>query len=626
MPGIRKENNFKLSTLLCAAVFCSACGAVRNVPQNTTKVSYESNTVAYFKSNTPPKTPVPFETEEEYASRIQWWRDAKYGMFIHFGLYSILGGEYNGQVTPKIAEWIQNTLKIPLADYKKLIEKFNPQEFNADEWASVAKAAGMKYMVVTAKHHDGFALFDSKVSDYDVMNTPFKRDIIKELKDACNKQGLKFGLYYSHVIDWEHPDAYIGGGELAERMNTVDFDSAKMDRATYLKEKSFPQLRELLTNYGTIDIIWFDMGKGLTDDEIRQFVKISRDLQPNIIISSRIGDEISPKDINKDMLFDFYTPNDNYFTGDQLAIPFEMAGTTNGSWGYRKTDREWRQPNMILSSLIACASRDGNYLLNVGPSGTGKIPQDAVKNLKTAGAWLKKYGESVYGTNPSPFPWNYNWGFVTQKPNKIFLNISDWPANNQIELNGLLTAVDAVRVLRDRRAIKFSQNGRFLTIDLTGVEKDELITPLVVEYSDARLQVDPTISQGADNTVRLDRITSEYNKDKLLSSWKFRIHTPGKYQIDIISNEKGGHSKPLWTGADQAGSVQVVGKIIPFLLKRDEEKINPTLFFYKEIRSHVSEVEFPKAGTYTLQLKNIDVDADKWTNGFGLSRIELIKQ
>ena len=280
---------------------------------------------------------------------------------------------------------------------------------------------------------------------------------------------------------------------------------------------------------------------------------------------------------------------------------------------------------MILSSLIASASRNGNYLLNVGPSGTGEIPHEAVENLKVAGTWLKKYGESVYGTQPSPFPWNYNWGYVTQKPNKLYLNISDWPATNQINLNGLITKIDNVHVLGNSKPIKFTQDGRFLKIDLSAVEKIDLSTPLVVEYKDASLNVDHNISQGSDNAIRLDRITSTYNKDELLSSWKFTIHTPGKYKIDIISNEKGGHSKPTWTGAEQTGSVQVEGKIIPFVLKRDEEKINPSLFFYKEIVSHVSEINFSKAGTYTLQLKNIDVDADKWTKGFGLDRIELIK-
>jgi alpha-L-fucosidase len=620
------SNYFNKCILYTTVIFCMSCGSIKKVPVNTEKGKYQSNTDAYFKSNTPPTTIVPFETEEEYSKRMEWWKDARYGLFIHFGLYSILGGEYNGQVTPKIAEWIQNTLKIPLADYKKLMQKFNPQQFNADEWVSIAKAAGMKYIVITAKHHDGFAMFNSKVSDYNVMNTPFGRDIIKEMKEACHKQGLKFGLYYSHNIDWENPNAYIGAGELTQRMNTVDFDPAKMDRSIYLKEKSFLQLKELLTNYGSIDIIWFDMGKGLSDDEVRQFVKEARELQPNIIISSRIGDEVAPKEANKNMLFDFYTPNDNYFTGDQLAMPWEMAGTTNSSWGYRKNDHEWRSPKMILSSLIACASRGGNYLLNVGPMPNGEIPHEAVDSLKVAGDWLKKYGESVYDTKPSPFPWNYNWGYVTQKPNKLYLNITDWPLNNQVNLNGLLTKINSVHVLGDSKLLKYSQDGRFLNIDLSGVEKNELVTTLVVEYSDAALKVDHNISQGSNNTVRLDRITGTYNKDELLSSWKFTIHTPGKYMIDIISNEKGNHSRPEWTGSEQTGSVQVAGKIIPVVLKRDQEKINPSLFFYKEIVSHAGEIDFLKGGTYTLQLKNIDVDADKWSKGFGLNRIELIKQ
>ena len=588
--------------------------------------AYTTNFDAYFKSNTPSKVNIPYETEEEYQARMQWWKDAKYGMFIHWGLYSALGGEYNGQVTPKIAEWIQNTLKIPASEYKKLVDQFNPTEFDADEWVSVAKEAGMKYMIITSKHHDGFALFDSKVSEYDVMSTPFKRDIIKELKEACDRQGIKFGLYYSHAIDWDHPDAYIGEGVLQDRMNIVDFDSDKMDRSKYLKEKSFPQLREILSNYGTIDIIWFDMGKGLDNEEIREFVKITRELQPNIIISSRIGDEQAPIAFNKDLYFDFFTPSDNYFTGDQLAIPFEMAGTTNSSWGYRKDDTEWRKPQFMLNALIASASRNGNYLLNVGPMTSGLMPAEPVNNLKIAGGWLKENGESVYSTTPSPFPWNYDWGYVTQKPNEIYLNIFNWPKSNQIDLNGMLTKVDNIHVLGSSKPVKFKQEGRFLTIDLTDVAKKEFATPLVVNYKDADLRIDPAISQSAENNIRLDRITSTYLKDVGMSSWEFKVHTPGKFKINIVSNEKGNHREPVWTGSEQKGSVQVAGKIIPVQLKRDSETINPTLFFYKEISSYVGEIEFTKAGTYTLQLKGFTIGADKWTEGLGLEKIQLIKQ
>lgn len=482
--------------------------SVRGKLSETDKIpTYQSNIEAYFKSNKPSKVDLPYETEEDYQARMHWWKDAKYGMFVHWGLYSILGGEYKGRVTPKIAEWIQNTLKIPASEYKKLAAQFDPEEFNADEWVKVAKDAGMKYIVFTSKHHDGFAMFDSQASDFDIMSTPFKRDVIKELKTACDKKGIKFGLYYSHAIDWDHPQAYIGEGELRERMNTVDFKAGKMDRSVYFKEKSFPQLREILTNYGTIDIIWFDMGKGLDNEEIREFVKVAKELQPNIIISSRVGDERAPEVFTKDMYFDFFTPSDNYFTGDQLPIPFEMAGTTNASWGYRKDDHEWRRQNFILSSLIASASRNGNYLLNVGPMPNGLMPEEPVKNLKIAGDWLKANGESVYGTMPSPFPWNYNWGFVTQKPNKIYLNVFNWPANNQIDLNGILSKVDRVRVLGSSKDVKFKQDGRFLTIDLADIEKMEMATPLVVDFKGAELKIDRTISQGAHDDIRLDRIT-----------------------------------------------------------------------------------------------------------------------
>jgi alpha-L-fucosidase len=624
---MKTNNLYKLIFLSIIFISVSCEEVQKKDTENTNEASnYQSNIEAYFKSNTPSKVDLAYETEEAYEARMQWWKDAKYGMFIHWGLYSQLGGEYKGEVTPKIAEWIQNTLKIPGAEYKKLMETFNPEQFNADDWVSVAKAAGMKYIIITSKHHDGFALFDSKVSDYDVMNTPFNRDIIKELKDACHKQGLKFGLYYSHAIDWDHPQAYIGEGELQNRMNTVDFDPSNMDRAKYLKEKSFPQLREILTNYGTIDIIWFDMGKGLDNEEIRQFVKISKELQPNIIISSRIGDEVAPTSLNKDMYFDFFTPSDNYFTGDQFEIPFEMAGTTNTSWGYRKDDHEWRKPNFILNSLIASASRNGNYLLNVGPMANGLIPEEPVKNLKIAGQWLKENGESVYNTTASPFPWNYNWGYVTQKPNKMYLNIFNWPKNNQIELNGLLTKVDKIHVLGTSTNLKFKQEGRFLTIDLSGADKKEFATPLVVEYNDAELRIDNSISQNVENNIRLDRITSTYLKDELLSSWRFTVHTPGTFKINIISNEKGNHSEPDWTGSEQKGSVQVAGKIIPVALKRDAENVNPTLFFYKEITSHAGEIEFLEKGTYTLQLKGFEIGAGKWTEGLGLNRLELIKQ
>jgi len=583
-----------------------------------------SNLEAYYYQHTPSEVILPFETQEEYIDRMQWWKDAKYGMFIHWGLYSLLAGEHNGEITPKIAEWIQNTLKIPLSEYKKLMREFDPKNFNADNWVSLAKAAGMKYIVLTSKHHDGFALFDSKVSDYNIMHTAYQKDIVKALKEACKRQGLKFGLYYSHMIDWEHPDAYIGEGKLTERMNTVDYDPKHMDRATYLNEKSFPQLREILSNYGNIDILWFDMGAGLSNDEIRKFVKITRELQPKIIISSRIGDEVAPTILNRAMLFDYFTPSDNYFTGDDLAMPWEMAGTTNSSWGYRKDDHEWRKANLIINSLISTSSRNGNYLLNVGPDATGNIPDEAIKNLLQAGKWLQKNSEAVYNTTGSPFPWNYDWGYVTQKPKTLYLNIFDFPKKNRLELNGLLSKVTSIYTLANGASIDFEQTGRFLEIDLSKTHKDAIATVVVVNFLEERPLISKDISQSKDNTIRLDRITSLYLKDEFQSSWTFKINTPGTYRIQLVSNEKKRHSKPVWEGSLQKGSIRLAGKIIPVQLSRDSEKTNASLFFYKEITSIIDTITLNKKGTYSLQLNGFQIGAGKWTNGLGLDRIELL--
>ncbi|TVZ55650.1 alpha-L-fucosidase [Lutibacter sp. Hel_I_33_5] len=563
------------------------------------------------------------ESKEEFYTRMQWWKDAKYGMFIHWGLYSVLAGEYKGEITPKIAEWIQNTLKIPLSEYKKLVKEFNPQKFDVDAWVAVAKAAGMKYIVLTSKHHDGFALFDSKVSNYDIMSTPFKKDIVKQLKDACHKGGLKFGLYYSHMIDWEHPHAYVGKGRLNQRMNTLDYSPDNMNREIYLKEKSIPQLKEILTNYGKIDIIWFDMGGGLSSDEIKHFAKTARELQPEIIISSRIGEYGVPTKLDKKIVYDFYTPSDNYFTGDNLPTPWEMCGTTNTSWGFRNDDTEWRKPKLILNSLIASASRNGNYLLNVGPKANGELPKEPIKNLKIVGSWLKSNGEAIYGSHGSSFPWNYDWGYITEKSKKIYLNIFNWPENNSIELNGLLTEIQSITLLNSEEKLNYKQEGRFLTIDISKIKNNDLATVIVLNHKNKKLKVDTEISQSLNKKIRLDRICSTYNEEKQVSTWRFNIHAPGKFKVEVISNEKARHSNPKWIGSEQKGVIKIADKIIPLELKRDQEEINKSLFFYKKITSNAGEIIINKKGKYSLNLEGFNINAGKWKKGLGLDYILL---
>jgi alpha-L-fucosidase len=629
-----KLNKYFKQTVIIAGFlftshFCQAQLEMGNVKQD--EVNAESSNInAFFYGKQNSDVTLPYETDNEYMERMKEWKDAKYGLFLHFGLYSVWGGEYKGEMTPKLVEWMQNTMKIPLSEYKKLLKQFNPVKFNADTWARFAKDAGMKYVVLTSKHHDGFALWDSKASDYDVMATPFKKDIVKELKDACHKYGLKFGLYYSHNIDWEDPNNLVGGGKgnggnSSAWTNTTDFDPLKMNKQVYLEKKAFPQLKELLTNYGKIDILWFDMGTGLSNTEVRQFVKIARELQPQILISSRVGGESGEKYLQRDMLFDFYTPDDNFFTGDTLAMPWEMVGTTNTSWGYRKGDNHWRSSKFILTSLLACASRNGNYMINVGPLPDGTFPNQSSALLQSVGKWLQKNGDAVYGADKSPFPWNYDWGFVTQKPGKLFLSVMEWPTKEKLHLNGLLSQVKKVYLLDGGKELKYEQKGRFLTIDVAGINPDSLATAIVVEYN-GKLETTAVIAQGTANNISLDRIAGSYDQLHKLTTWKFEIQNPGIFKVQIISNEKGRHDSPEWIGSEQAGAIQSAGQIIPIKLKRDNEIIDPSLFFYKRITSNIGELKFDKPGKYSLQLKDFEIDARKYGKGLGLQKIELIRE
>jgi len=318
-------------------------------------------------------------------ARLAWFRDAKYGLFIHWGLYAIPAGEWKGQTVPGIGEWIMNRAKIPVAEYSRLAKQFNPVKFNADAWAKLAKDAGMKYIVITSKHHDGFALFKSKASPFNVVDaTPFKRDVLKELAAACAKQGIRLGFYYSQSQDWHEPN---GAG------NTWDFgpDSTK-DYDSYLRGKAEPQVRELLTSYGPVALIWFDTPRMMSGDRAKRFTQIVRTMQPNTLIDGRLGES-----------GDYISTGDNVIPGTANGEAWEVPATLNHTWGFRKDDHDWKSPGEVIFKLVDVASKGGNYLLNVGPMANGEMPQIAQDILRTAGAWLKVNGEAVYGTWSTPF-------------------------------------------------------------------------------------------------------------------------------------------------------------------------------------------------------------------------------
>lgn len=396
---------------------------------------------------------------------IQWFKDAKFGMFIHWGLYSKLAGVWSGKNYYGSGEWIMNQARISVKDYQKIAASFNPVKFNAGEWAQLANDAGVKYMVITAKHHEGFSMFDSKVTDFDIMDaTPYKKDPMKALSEATRSLGIQFGFYYSQFQDWHEPN----GGK-----NTWDFDESKKDYQLYYKKKATPQLKELLTNYGPLGIVWFDTPGGMNKEQTQQFINELRQLQPNSLFSSRVGQGLG----------DYKDFGDSEVPPVPIKGAWESVYTHNDSWGYITHDMNFKSTAEIIRLLANVASKGGNLMLNVGPDGEGKIPYYSVKYLRETGAWLQKNGESIYATTAGFVP-EQPWGVTTSKPGKLFLHVVNRPAYDLVLVPGFKNNVLKVYSLTDKKNLSFEKKGTDLLVRMTGVKNEQSPnTVLVVEYS-----------------------------------------------------------------------------------------------------------------------------------------------
>ncbi len=368
--------------------------------------------------------------EAQNDPRLDWWREAKFGMFIHWGLYAIPAGTWKGERVPGIGEWIMYRARIPVGDYEKLSEQFNPIDFDAAEWVSLAKQAGQKYMVITSKHHDGFCLFDSEVTDYDIVAaTPFGRDPLKELAAECEKQGIKFGFYYSQTQDWHHPD---GDG------NDWDYNPEEKNFQGYLDEYVKPQVRELLTNYGPIAIIWFDTPKGITRTQSQSLLDLVHELQPDCLVCGRVGNQMG----------DYASAGDNKIPDEAVDMDWETPATINDTWGFKTYDDNWKPTEELIRKLVDIVSKGGNYLLNVGPTAEGLIPQPSVERLRGVGRWLEDNGEAVYGTQPGPIQ-GLEWCRSTQGADRIYLHVFDWPENGELALPAPEQEIDGAHLLQD---------------------------------------------------------------------------------------------------------------------------------------------------------------------------------
>lgn len=361
-------------------------------------------------------------------------------MFIHWGLYAIPAGEWKGERIPGIGEWIMLRAKVPVREYEQLAKRFNPVKFDAAEWVGLAKRAGQKYLTITAKHHDGFCLFDTKLTDYNIVKaTPFGRDPMKELAAECAKQGIKLCFYYSQTQDWHHPH---GDG------NDWDYSVPTDEQFdTYVREYVAPQVRELLTNYGPIGMIWFDTPKRMTRAQSEFLAGVVHEVQAATLICGRIGNDVG----------DYAEARDNVIPGEQVAMDWETPATINHTWGFKHYDEDWKSRDELIQKLADIASKNGNYLLNVGPTAEGVIPAPSVERLEQMGEWLRKNGESVYGTKAGPLQ-GLDWVRSTAKGDTTYLHVFDWPPEGKIQLPSLGRPITSARLLHDGSTLAVSGN------------------------------------------------------------------------------------------------------------------------------------------------------------------------
>lgn len=431
-------------------------------------------------------------TKEE---RMGWWREAKFGMFIHWGVYAQFAGVYNGHEQIRGgAEWIMNRSKIPVAEYQAMAKNFNPVKYNPEAWVKMAKDAGMKYIIITAKHHDGFALFNSKASKWDITDaTPYGKDLLKPLAEACKKQGIKLGFYYSQAQDWNNPGGSAARKEMKE--GWLNPDSAKIDAYTlahkghwdpaqetktfdqYIDEVAVPQVKELMTNYGEVAVLWWDTPTNMTDEAALK-LQAALKSQPQIITNDRLKRPNFPGDTK--------TPEQKIPSQAELdGMDWETCMTMNGTWGFRTSDQKWKSSETLIRNLIDIASKGGNYLLNVGPKPDGTFPQESIDRLKAIGAWMKINSEAIYSTKSSPLL-PLSWGRCTRKETSkgtiLYFSVFNWPGNGQLEIPGVKNKVIAATLLASKAKLKTEVTGTGLTINIPVQAPDQTASVIKVEF------------------------------------------------------------------------------------------------------------------------------------------------
>jgi alpha-L-fucosidase len=478
------------------------------------------------------------ETKEQKDARMQWWREARFGMFIHWGVYSVPAGTYEGKEIPGIGEWIMHRGRIPVARYREYAKQFNPVKYDPDAWVRLAKEAGMKYIVITSKHHDGFALFDSKASDWNVVKaTPYGKDLLKPLAEACRKYGVRLGFYYSEAQDWNNPGGAASGGHWDPAQD------GSMD--DYIRKVAAPQVQEILSNYGPLAILWWDTPVDMTKERADLLFPLTR-RQPGIITNNRLGGGYEG---------DTDTP-EQYIPGTGLpGRDWEVCMTMNNTWGYKSYDNNWKSTASLIRNLVDIASKGGNYLLNVGPTSEGLIPEPSIQRLKEIGAWTKVNGEAVYATQASPFK-SLPWGRCTRKTTPhgtmLYLHVFDWPKDGKLLLPGLRNETAQSWVLADseKKPLRTRPVADGVVLTLPANAPDTVSSTVVVDVTGV-LQVDPVLlAQDAHGIITLRACDATLHGEKLRyesghkrdnigcwtdpaewAEWRFVVTRPGKFDV-----------------------------------------------------------------------------------------------
>ncbi len=483
--------------------------------------------------------PYADETPAQRDGRMAWWRQARFGMFIHWGVYSVPAGTYKGKQIDGIGEWIMLRGRIPVAEYKAYAKQFNPVKYDPDSWVRLAKEAGMKYIVITSKHHDGFALFDSKVTDWDIVDaTPYGKDLLKPLAEACRKHGIKLGFYYSQAQDWNHPGGAASGGKKWDPAQEGSMDE-------YIKKIAVPQVKEILTNYGDIAVLWWDTPRDMNEERADMLQPLIS-LQPGIITNNRLGGGYQG---------DCSTP-EQHIPATGLDSDWEACMTMNRTWGFKSYDHDWKSTETLIRNLVDIASKGGNYLLNVGPTSEGEIPQPSIERLKAIGQWMKIYGSSIYETSASPFA-RLEWGRCTKKTfingATLYLHVFDWPADGKLIVPGLKNEVKQTFLMGNLEKLKTSTDQNGVIVHLPAKPLDAIDTVVVLKVSGA-LDIEKNLpTQNAKGTVELGAkwayIHNRFNSHTKLETkngkqnignwtdrrvwveWPFVIRQKGKFTI-----------------------------------------------------------------------------------------------